>query len=664
MNSKPSFSLAGSWVVSSTQTGIIPFYSQINLGVSKANGLVLAGWAYNGFSSTVFYTTNIAILDQNADGTLKVATGNYISDPVINGTGSVIVSDFNKDGVDDIFLTAHNESPFIPKPSTVYLSTGIDSFNKLILVDSVMAHSAILSIFNGLPTIVTAGYGNEFDPYYQFNPTSNSFTIGQWGNSSLGVLLGSSAITGDFLGDGKSQLVVVDTKPLNNYVPGDSQIVLYGLNGNALDLNSVHVLPSPYFVNNPSYPGASSHMYRVWTEDFNHDNALDLMIAESTAGGIPQQASKIQMLQNQGGFAFKDMTDALGSAYATTTNNVDYQTQFVDLDNSGINSYLLGDSPLGAGTTQSNYLLLNDGTGKLYAALHDEFVTWGNSVKSYLNLPSWFTGIPKFIGYQLADGAINYLAVVFTGNGVTIPLVNVPVHYNITTDFTQNITIADRNQSMLMRTWAGNDTFYDTNANSAAAHLDGGLGRDISTYSGSVAQYQIKTLANQTFEVKLTATSSVAPKVDDTLTNIERLQFTDTTIALDTSATQTAGSGYMLYKAAFNRTPDVGGLGFWINKMDGNMSFNTVAQNFVNSAEFKTAYGGSNPSVNTLVTKLYNNVLIRNPDGGGLAFWQDKLTTGGWTVANVLGYFATSAENVTNVTPLIANGIPYTEFVG
>jgi len=119
----------------------------------------------------------------------------------------------------------------------------------------------------------------------------------------------------------------------------------------------------------------------------------------------------------------------------------------------------------------------------------------------------------------------------------------------------------------------------------------------------------------------------------------------------------------MLYKAAFNREPDTPGLGFWINKMDGGMSYGTVAQNFVNSTEFKTAYGGSNPSVNTLVTKLYNNVLTRNPDGGGLAFWQEKLSTGGWTVANVLGYFATSNENVANVTSLIAKGIPYTEWV-
>jgi hypothetical protein len=120
----------------------------------------------------------------------------------------------------------------------------------------------------------------------------------------------------------------------------------------------------------------------------------------------------------------------------------------------------------------------------------------------------------------------------------------------------------------------------------------------------------------------------------------------------------------MLYKAAFNRTPDAGGLGYWISKMDAGMGYSSVAQNFVNSAEFKTAFGGSNPTVNTLVTKLYNNVLNRTPDAGGLAFWQNKLSNEGWTTADVLGFFSTSGENVTNVTPLIANGIQYQQFVG
>jgi hypothetical protein len=215
----------------------------------------------------------------------------------------------------------------------------------------------------------------------------------------------------------------------------------------------------------------------------------------------------------------------------------------------------------------------------------------------------------------------------------------------------------------------GNDVFYGFGGSSDL--FDGGNGIDISVYRGAMANYTLTK--NQNFWNPSTNRSDLVgmqvvdkTKLDGTdgLVNVERLQFTDTMLALDTSKDQTAGSGYMLYKAAFNRTPDVGGLGYWINKMDTGMSYSDVANNFVNSAEFKAAFGGANPTVNTLVTKLYSNVLNRTPDAGGLAFWQNKLSNEGWTTADVLGFFSTSGENVTNVTPLIANGIQYQQFVG
>jgi len=205
-----------------------------------------------------------------------------------------------------------------------------------------------------------------------------------------------------------------------------------------------------------------------------------------------------------------------------------------------------------------------------------------------------------------------------------------------------------------------------------AAYFDGKDGVDVSIMQGKQADYKIqsKTFTDQTdmsYKKQISGwelTDSVTSRNGVTqLVNVERVQFTDKMLALDIASTQTAGSGYMLYKAAFNRTPDVGGLGYWISRMDAGVSYSSVAQSFVNSAEFQTAFGGSNPSVNTLVTKLYNNVLNRTPDAGGLAFWQDKLNTG-WSTADVLGFFSTSGENVTNVTPLIANGISYTQFVG
>ncbi len=218
--------------------------------------------------------------------------------------------------------------------------------------------------------------------------------------------------------------------------------------------------------------------------------------------------------------------------------------------------------------------------------------------------------------------------------------------------------------------WGGNDTYIHRHLLQQYNDLVyGGDGTDKVVFDKASTGFTIKAgnvwneLTKKSDLTGFTVTDK--NKVVNTMqvNEVERLQFTDTMLALDTGKDQTAGSGYMLYKAAFNRTPDTGGLGYWINKMDTGMSYSDVANNFVNSAEFKTAFGGSNPTVNTLVTKLYNNVLNRAPDAGGLAFWQEKLTTG-WSTADVLGYFSTSAENVTNVTPLIANGIQYQQFVG
>jgi hypothetical protein len=670
VNKTPPLSLAGIWQFNPTTvfSALVDFYSTIHLGANEAQGIVLGGWAIPSKTMTTPEQTTIAVLDQNADGTLKINTSKYIANATTNGIGSVIVTDFNGDGVDDIFLASYNERPFSNEQTIVYLSDGRDTYTKISLPDATEAHSAILTNFKGVKTVVTVGYGNLIDSFFQFNSQTGTFNINQWGNSSVGKLLGSSATIGDFLGNGQTELVVVDTHPLNNWGGYSSgQTVLYGLNGTSLNRDQVYVLPTPYFTNNPSYPGRDTHSYRVWTEDFNHDGRLDLMIAESTAADWATStlvnASKIQMLQNQGNFVFKDMTDALGSAYATTTNNVDYSAQFLDLDHSGINSYLLGDSPLGTGTTQSNYLLLNDGTGKLYAALHDEFVTWGNSVKSYLNLPSWFVGVPKFIGYQVADGSINFVADIPTIDGNNIALVNVPVRYNITTDFTQSITVSDRNQSMIMRTWAGNDTFYDTNANATAAHLDGGLGSNTSVYSDKAANYSVTSLTNGSYEVKHTVTNS-APNIDDTLVNINRLQFTDTMVALDNGPTQNAGSVYMLYKAAFNRAPDNGGMGYWLSLKDKGADIVTsLAQGFVGSKEFTDKYG-TNPSNASYVDKLYLNVLGREGEAGGVAYWNQELDAGRISKAAVLVQFATLAEGASLVAAEISHGIQYQQWVG
>jgi hypothetical protein len=70
-----------------------------------------------------------------------------------------------------------------------------------------------------------------------------------------------------------------------------------------------------------------------------------------------------------------------------------------------------------------------------------------------------------------------------------------------------------------------------------------------------------------------------------TLANVERLQFSDQTVALDIGGN--AGESYRLYQAAFNRTPDKVGLGYWIDAMDHGNSLMHVAGSFIDSAEFR-----------------------------------------------------------------------------
>ena len=191
--------------------------------------------------------------------------------------------------------------------------------------------------------------------------------------------------------------------------------------------------------------------------------------------------------------------------------------------------------------------------------------------------------------------------------------------------------------------------------------IDGGAGTDTALYYWNRANYTVsKTSTGWTVSSSAEGVDTLAKAEGiDTLANVERLKFADTAIALDTSGV--GGQTYRVYKAAFNRTPDLGGLGFWMSGMDGGISLNAVAQGFVNSAEFKTVYGAS-PTNAQVVTRLYDNVLGRAADTGGYNYWLGILDSGQASVAGVLASFSESAENQAAVIGVIENGILYTPY--
>ncbi len=74
---------------------------------------------------------------------------------------------------------------------------------------------------------------------------------------------------------------------------------------------------------------------------------------------------------------------------------------------------------------------------------------------------------------------------------------------------------------------------------------------------------------------------------------------------------------YRLYGATLGRQPDTGGFKDWTDLRSGGLGLVDIAGGFVGSPEFQQAYGALNNE--GFVTLLYQNVLSRLPDPGGLA---------------------------------------------
>lgn len=142
--------------------------------------------------------------------------------------------------------------------------------------------------------------------------------------------------------------------------------------------------------------------------------------------------------------------------------------------------------------------------------------------------------------------------------------------------------------------------------------------------------------------------------------NIERIELTDGFLAADIFGN--AGKAYRVYKAAFNRDPmqgDLEGLGFWVDRIDSGMDMVEVAARFIDSEEFRAIYGNQ-PTDAEFLTRLYQNVLEREPEAEGYNWWLNEIRTNPEkTRAKVLADFSESAENVANVIELIGNGIEY-----
>jgi Tol biopolymer transport system component len=216
----------------------------------------------------------------------------------------------------------------------------------------------------------------------------------------------------------------------------------------------------------------------------------------------------------------------------------------------------------------------------------------------------------------------------------------------------QNNILRGNGNSNVLEGLDGSDSFLYSGGNDT---FDGGTGIDTAVYGLRLASEAVisQGVAGR-FTVQLSGQSG-----SDSLVNVERIQFSNKSVALDIDGA--SGQAFRLYQAAFGRTPDLAGLGYWINRIDNGTSLLDVSRSFIGSGEFQSLYG-VNPSHIQIVDLFYQNVLHRAPDAGGQAYWVGVLDNNPFAVPLVLQQFSESLENKTLLLGTIQNGIDYIPF--
>lgn len=97
-----------------------------------------------------------------------------------------------------------------------------------------------------------------------------------------------------------------------------------------------------------------------------------------------------------------------------------------------------------------------------------------------------------------------------------------------------------------------------------------------------------------------------------------------------------------LYSAFFLRNPDASGLSYWWRQVNGGKSLDWIANVMASSSEFTNRYGSLTNQ--QFVELVYQNVLGRPGDAGGISFWTGKLNSGAKSRGQVMVGFSDSNE--------------------
>ena len=553
---------------------------------------------------------------------------------------AILYGDFNKDSRIDIFIADHgwDTSPFPGAQNRLVLSTsnGWQDFSANLPQVLDFTHCAAvgdvnrdgnLDLFVG--SVDTSGAPQS--AYFLFGDGRGGFT--QQAASVPQEIRGQTrfyaAQLEDLNGDSYPELIIGNSGDRANSI---SKSIIYWNEAGSYSMTNKALIPTGYFgIQN-------EQVLDIKAIDLNADGIKELILT-STQNSPYYNGWAIQILAKSGS-EYVDVSAEFFEPGANTSGTPRVSTSakwfpFTYLwDVNGDGAYDLIPSAFHAG------FFLNDGFGHFTKYQASDL---GITGQNYQNL--------------VTGGSVGY------GNGV---LSWSEIFRYQGTIWERTAFGSDIPKPIAIKGTQGNDRISGNALDNQITGLsgndtvDGDSGLDIFFITRNIREYLIAKNSVGVFTVSNPLVGEI-----DTLINIERIRFNDLSVALDFDGN--SGQAYRVYKAAFNRDPmqgDTKGLGYWIGQMDRGMTLAEVAARFVDSNEFRSLYG-TNPTNEQFLTKLYTNVLGRQPEASGFNWWLNELNTNPTkTKAKVLADFAESAENQTGVINLIGNGITYESWVG
>jgi FG-GAP-like repeat/RTX calcium-binding nonapeptide repeat (4 copies) len=546
------------------------------------------------------------------DGTGKFTEGTntiFTTAPMgIVGGGRTLVGDFNKDGISDVMQLDFgiDSAPFPGGLNRLYLSSTTThkledvsasltqqvAQNHALSAGDVNGDGYIDLLINSLSNVGNSLYLNDGTGHFVLRQD----LIPHPTTTGGGALTNTSSGMADVNADGYLDLILGRWDGTQS--PSTSQVLLNDGAGNFNKSAPISLPPSKISL---------EIVLDIKSIDLNGDDLPDLMLSSTHGGGSADShdaayynTAYIQLLVNQGGGHF---TDESATRLPTSIQDGSWKSWFNGLTTVDFNHDGYADILATASLGGNSVVLMNRGDGSFY----QDWVTQSSGISVVADVNN--------------DGMTDLLT--NTGNTSYVDI-NTLVNGHI-----YKASIEGRK----LTGSSGNDTFIGSNFDDV---INGGAGIDTAVFKGTRANH--------------TTTDGT-----DTLINIERLKFSDVSVALDLDGN--AGQVAKILGAVFGAKSlaNKSYVGIGLAYIDGGMSYEALC------ALAMQATGTTSHAA--IVNLLWKNVIGTPINAGDQAYFVGLLDSG-MSTGTLTTLAADTFQNATNIGlfGLHQTGIEYLPF--